>query len=149
MRFIEHPGENIWDTECEAIVVTVNCVGVMGKGIAKECKERYPEIYERYRQQCEDGQWRPGMISRMVTRDGKDIILAATKDHWRYKSRPEWVRECLQKLIWSFDHLYAYTYRSIALPPLGCGNGGLDINWFRSLADDWDMALPLHLYYHE
>jgi O-acetyl-ADP-ribose deacetylase (regulator of RNase III) len=109
MRFIEHPGENIWDTECEAIVVTVNCVGVMGKGIALECKQRYPEIYERYRQQCLDGQWRPGMISRMVTRDGRDIILAATKDHWRYRSRPEWVRECLQKLVWSFDPLYAYT----------------------------------------
>lgn len=128
-HLVIHRGENIWDTTCEAIVVTVNCKGAMGRGIALDCRQRHPDIYQRYREQCKRGQWRPGRIAVMRSVSGQWLILAATKDEWRYRSRPEWIMECLQRIAFLHDRR-DYGFRSIALPPLGCGNGGLDKDWF-------------------
>lgn len=134
-----HTGRDIWDTEADAVVVTVNCIGIMGKGIAKDCKERYPEVFWRYRDECAKRLWQPGQVRVYRADNGRFVILAATKSHWRYPSEEEWVRECVQRIAFLFDKRN-YNFRSIALPALGCGNGGLDPRWFLDyMADNFGM----------
>lgn len=137
-----HSGYDIWDTTADAVVVTVNCIGIMGKGIAKECKERYPEVFWRYKDECAKRLWQPGQVRVYRTDNGRFVILAATKSHWRYPSEEEWVRECVQRLAFLFDKTN-YNFRSIALPALGCGNGGLDPRWFvEYMSDNFGIGCP-------
>ena len=133
-HLVVHRGENIWDSTCEAIVVTVNCKGAMGLGIALECKKRYPAIYKRYREQCQQGLWSPGKIAVFRAEPGRWIVLAATKDNWRYGTQQRWVEDCVQRIAFLHDRVN-YGFRSIALPPLGCGHGGLDREWFAEMLE--------------
>lgn len=119
---------NIFNSKCEAIVVTVNCVGVMGKGIAKESKDRYPGNYQMYNNFCKRGLMRPGTCYTTMQRDEGFIINLATKDHWIDPSKLEWIQNGLQSL---FVELHKHKIKSVAIPPLGCGNGGL--NWYRDV----------------
>ena len=117
---------SIFDSTAQVLVCPVNCVGVMGKGLALEFKKRWPDVYSEYREDCM-GEVRPGM----AWWHGEDpyIILAATKDHWRNPSRIEWVDECLSGIA----YVGPRCGDSIAIPQLGCGCGGLD--W----ADVWPL----------
>ncbi|WP_204377182.1 type II toxin-antitoxin system antitoxin DNA ADP-ribosyl glycohydrolase DarG [Xanthomonas nasturtii] len=123
-------------TNADAIVNTVNCVGVMGKGVALEFKRRWPENYKFYKKACDKRELRPG---KMLTYDRGSIfdsdrprflINFPTKDHWRSKSKIEYIEAGLDALI---DEIISRSIKSIALPPLGCGNGGLD----------WAVVRPL------
>ena len=110
---------NLFDTTLDWKVCTVNCVGVMGKGIALEFKKRFPGMYENYRRICQGGLLKPGKLWAWE----KDRILCfPTKDHWRYPSKVEWIEAGLQKFVAHYTRL-GISY--IAFPPLGCGNGGL------------------------
>jgi O-acetyl-ADP-ribose deacetylase (regulator of RNase III) len=110
----------------EAIVNTVNCVGVMGKGIALQFKQRWPQNFKAYAAACEDGKVQPG---RMFIYDlgewekPRFIINFPTKEHWREDSKIEYIQEGLRDLLAEVERL---GIKSISLPPLGCGNGGLD-----------------------
>lgn len=111
--------------QSEAIVNTVNCVGVMGRGIALQFKNAFPENFKAYAKACKQGDVRPGQM--FVTDTGefapRYIVNFPTKRHWREKSRMEDVEaglEALKRWIREKD------IRSIALPPLGAGLGGLD-----------------------
>lgn len=122
----------------EALVNTVNCVGVMGKGVALEFKRRWPENYKAYKKACDSQELQPGnMLIFELTNlfekgEPKFIVNFPTKNHWRAKSKLEYISEGLDALV---SDIKKYKIKSIALPPLGCGNGGLD----------WDMVRPIIL----
>ena len=116
---------NLLDAAVQAVVNTVNTVGVMGKGIALMFKERFPANFEAYEQACNAGEVEVG---RMFVTESEQlggprwVINFPTKQHWRNPSKLEWVRaglDDLRRVIQERD------IRSIALPPLGAGNGGL------------------------
>lgn len=120
----------------EALVNTVNCVGVMGKGVALEFKRRWIENYKAYKKACDAKELRPGrmLIFEFTNLFGKSepkfIVNFPTKDHWRAKSKLEYISEGLDALV---SDIKKYRIKSIALPPLGCGNGGLDWNIVRPM----------------
>lgn len=114
---------DIFQSQAETIVNTVNCVGVMGKGVAAEFKKRYPAMFQDYAARCAAKQVKLG--EPYLYRDvlGTSVINFPTKDHWRSPSR-------LDDIVRGLDYLVAHAkewgLRSLALPPLGCGNGGLE-----------------------
>lgn len=124
MRFTEG---NLLDAKVEALVNTVNTVGVMGKGIALMFKEAFPSNFREYEHACTNHEIFIGKM--FVTEAGKLsgprwIINFPTKKHWRHPSKMEWIVEGLQDLR---NVIRTHGIRTIALPPLGSGNGGL--NW--------------------
>jgi O-acetyl-ADP-ribose deacetylase (regulator of RNase III) len=121
MSFVERQG-NLFASDAQALVNTVNCVGVMGKGVALEFRRRFPEMFEVYRRVCAANLLRPGHI--LPYRRGRPWILNfAIKDHWKQPSRLEWVDGCLQKFTANYRTL---GITSVALPWLGAMNGRLD-----------------------
>jgi O-acetyl-ADP-ribose deacetylase (regulator of RNase III) len=125
---------NLLEAPAEALVNTVNTVGVMGKGIALMFKEAFPENYRMYREACQSKNVKIGRVFATERRDfvsgPKWIINFPTKEHWRTPSRIEWIREGLADLRRFIEE---HAIRSIALPPLGSGNGGLDWRKVRPL----------------
>lgn len=112
---------NLFESRAEALVNTVNCVGVMGKGIAYQFKRAYPLMHEDYMRRCKRGEVRLGEITTF-RENGRIIINFPTKGHWRSSSRLEDIRTGLIALrVFLVDQ----NVRSGAMPPLGCGNGGL------------------------
>ena len=133
---------NILEADAEALVNTVNCVGVMGKGIALQFKQRFPKNFEFYERECKDGNVRPGRMSVFATGsmvNPKYIINFPTKRHWRGKSRIEDIESGLVDLIVQVKRL---GIKSIALPPLGCGNGGLAWTDVRPVIQDAFAQVP-------
>lgn len=124
---IRHAEGNLLDADVEAVVNTVNTVGVMGKGIALMFKEAFPENFRQYQAAVKRGEVEIGrmlVIERPVLTGGpRWIINFPTKRHWRASSRLEWIESGLEDLRRVVVEL---GIRSIAVPPLGCGNGGLD-----------------------
>jgi O-acetyl-ADP-ribose deacetylase (regulator of RNase III) len=133
----------------EAIVNTVNTEGVMGKGIALQFKNRYPANYEAYRAACKRGEVQLGSMFVFDTgalAGPRYIINFPTKGHWRSNSKLVDVQVGLGDLVRVIDEL---NIRSIAVPPLGCGLGGLDWNEVRPMivsALDPIVSLDTHLY---
>ena len=113
----------------EALVNTVNCVGVMGKGVALEFKNRWPANFKAYKKLCDAKKLSPGQMFVFDTQglfasDGpKYLVNFPTKAHWRAKSKISYVEDGLDALA---EAIRAHGIKSIAIPPLGCGNGGLD-----------------------
>jgi O-acetyl-ADP-ribose deacetylase (regulator of RNase III) len=133
----------------DAIVNTVNTVGVMGKGIALQFKQKWPNNYKAYAKACEHGEVQPG---KMFIYDAggllrpRYIINFPTKRHWRENSRIEDIEAGLKDLV---EQVRALGIRSIALPPLGCGNGGLDWDDVRPRITEAFAQLPnveVHLF---
>lgn len=121
---ISYTTGNILDSNADAIVNTVNCEGYMGKGIAYQFKLRYPENNEEYIKQCNSGNFKIGSI--LVFKEANKLILNfPTKDKWRRKSEYDYIHKGLKTLI---EKLPSLNVKSIAFPPLGCGNGGLEWN---------------------
>lgn len=113
---------NIFDSKCSTLVNTVNCVGVMGKGIALEFKKRYPEMFREYQVLCKDGKVKPGQPYLYRDASGISILNFPTKDHWRFPSKFSYVCDGLD---WFAKYYQELGITSIAFPALGCGNGGL------------------------
>ena len=132
---MKYTNGNLLDARVEAVVNTVNTVGVMGKGIALMFKERFPENFARYAAACKEGEVRVG---RMFVTPGMElggpcwIINFPTKKHWRQPSQLEWVRDGLVALRKTIEEK---RIRSIAIPALGCGNGGLEWHIVRPLLE--------------
>lgn len=127
---------NLLEDSSDALVNTVNSVGVMGKGIALMFKEAYPENFTEYAAACREGLVHGGSL--VVTRrhdlvGPKWIVNFATKEHWRSPSRLEWIASGLNDLKAAIIDL---GISSIAIPPLGAGNGGLDWPSVRALIVD-------------
>jgi O-acetyl-ADP-ribose deacetylase (regulator of RNase III) len=122
---IELKHNDIVTADVEALVNTVNCVGVMGRGIALQFRKAFPENFKAYKAVCDRGELRPGKLF-VYTQDQltnpRYIINFATKDHWKDKSRLDYIDSGLDALVQEVRRL---GIRSIAIPPLGCGLGGL------------------------
>lgn len=135
-------GDLLKQDDVDAIVNTVNCVGVMGKGIALQFKNKWPANFTAYAAACKAGQVRPG---RMFVFDSGGlvkpnfIINFPTKDHWRGASKIEYIHDGLVDLVAQICRL---GIRSVAVPPLGCGNGGLEWSDVRPLIERAFEAVP-------
>jgi O-acetyl-ADP-ribose deacetylase (regulator of RNase III) len=133
---------NLLKANAEALVNTVNCVGFMGKGIALQFKQAFPSNNKLYEAACRTGEVEPG---KMLTYDNGGlrkphyIINFPTKRHWRGDSRIEDIESGLKALISEVKRL---NIRSIALPPLGCGLGGLDWDTVRPMIEQAFSELP-------
>jgi O-acetyl-ADP-ribose deacetylase (regulator of RNase III) len=123
---IEPKRGDILKADADALVNTVNCVGYMGRGIAAQFKRAFPANFETYSAACERGEVVPGRMLIVETRElsgPRFIINFPTKRHWRAKSRIEDIEAGLRALVADVRRLGV---RSIAVPPLGCGLGGLE-----------------------
>jgi len=118
---------NLLHAHADALVNTVNCVGVMGKGIALQFKKAFPEMFKLYREDSKAGQVIPGRMHVFSTGSlvpPHYVINFPTKRHWRAKSRMSDIEDGLVDLV---NQVHELGLRSLAIPPLGAGNGGL--NW--------------------
>lgn len=130
---IEYRRGNLLEANAEALVNTVNTVGVSGKGIALMFKEAFPANFRAYETASRSGAIQPGSLFITERQDmlgPRWIINFATKNHWRSPSRIEWIEAGLASLR---KEIVARGIRSIAIPPLGAGNGGLNWNDVRPL----------------
>ncbi|MEM7373906.1 MAG: macro domain-containing protein [Bacteroidota bacterium] len=133
---------NLLQAQADALVNTVNTVGVMGKGIALQFKEAFPENFHAYAQAVKAGEVKTGqMFVTQVSRlDGPKVIVNfPTKQHWRSPSQYPWIEEGLKDLV---KVIHQHKIHSIAIPPLGCGNGRLD--WAKVKAMMEQCLGPLH-----
>ncbi len=136
---------NLFSSRAQTLVNPVNCVGVMGKGLALEFKRRYPAMFQEYRYLCAAHQLRPGEPYLYRDLNGASILNFPTKDHWR---NPSELRTIVSGLQWFRARYRIFGIQSIAFPALGCGNGGLP--WetvgpvlYRYLRD---LPIPVELY---
>lgn len=118
---------NLLESPAVALVNTVNTVGVMGKGIALQFKNAFPYNFGVYKRACADGEVAIGKILAVADRNliygDKLIINFPTKTHWRLPSEYIYIENGLVALR---DYVISHQVKSLAIPPLGCGNGGLD-----------------------
>jgi O-acetyl-ADP-ribose deacetylase (regulator of RNase III) len=128
---IEEGKGSLLDVNVEALVNTVNTVGVMGKGVALQFKIAYPQMFKEYQKACKHGHVQIGKMyvyHNNARGNPKLIINFPTKQHWKENSEMRYIREGLNSLI---EEIKSNNVKSIALPPLGCGMGGL--NWIEVL----------------
>ncbi|MDD9875296.1 MAG: macro domain-containing protein [Gammaproteobacteria bacterium] len=138
---------NLFDSNAQTLCNAVNTVGVMGAGIAKEFKSRYPEMFADYKQRCEEKRvligkpycWKPADES------ARWVLIFPTKRHWRNPSQIEWLESGLQHLT---ENYKKWGIRSLAMPALGCSLGGLDWKHVRPLMEKYldEMDVPVEIY---
>lgn len=121
---------DLFESRLQTLVNPVNCVGVMGKGLALEFKKRFPAMFNDYVERCENREVQPGQPYLYRDPSGAMIVNFPTKGHWRSQSS---MRDIAVGLDYLAGHVGAWEITSIALPALGCGNGGLS----------WDQVGPL------
>lgn len=117
---------NLLEADVEALVNTVNCVGIMGKGIALQFKMAFPGNFKHYQKACKSGEVQPGkmfIVPNSNLANPQHIINFPTKRHWKGQSRIEDIEAGLSALV---EDIKLLGIKSVALPPLGCGNGGLE-----------------------
>ena len=135
---------DIFKDTSEAIVNAVNCVGVMGKGIALKFKEKYPDNYIMYKTACDRKEVKIGKMF-IYKESNKTIINFPTKQHWRNDSKIEYIKEGLEDLV---KVLQSLNIESVAMPAIGCGNGGL--SWdivkktIKEYLSDVDMSIVVY-----
>jgi len=136
---------DIFTSPATVLVNTVNTAGVMGKGIAKDFKAYFPEMFRNYQEACETGELRIGTLQFFRT-PHKSVLNFPTKRHWRQKSRVEDIERGLQTFVARYSD---FSISSVAFPQLGCGNGELD--WethVRPLMEKYLSPLPIDVYIH-
>ncbi len=114
---------DLFKSNAQTLVNTVNCVGVMGKGVALEFRKRFPDMFDDYVHRCERKLVRLGEPYIYEDKSGVRILNFPTKDHWRSASRLHDIEKGLAHVA---NNCEAWGIKSIAMPPLGCGNGGLE-----------------------
>ena len=137
---------NIFTSSCQTIVNTVNCVGVMGAGIALECRFRYPEMHKKYISLCNENKIEIGLL--WVYKSPKRWVLNfPTKKHWKYPSKKEYLHAGLEKFC---DTYKEKGIESIAFPLLGADKGGISqevsLGIMRSYLDKIDLEIEIYKY---
>ncbi|NVB41152.1 macro domain-containing protein [Pseudenhygromyxa sp. WMMC2535] len=135
---------DIFESPAQTLVNTVNTVGVMGKGLAREFKRRYPVMFERYRSFCDSGDLEVGKLYLFRT-PNEWVLNFPTKQHWRSPSKLEWIEAGLRKFVAEYE---AQGIRSVSFPQLGCGNGGLDWAEVKPLMAQHLGPLPIPVFVH-
>jgi O-acetyl-ADP-ribose deacetylase (regulator of RNase III) len=146
---IEYTTGNLLDADTQALVNTVNTVGVMGKGIALQFKHAFPENYKRYVAACKAGELEPGklLITTEHTVQGDRVVINfPTKTEYYRKSSYGYIDAGLRTLA---RELVALGLTSVAVPPLGCGHGGLQWARVRAMIEQHLGALPLRVVVYE
>lgn len=118
---IEYTKGNMFECNADCLINTVNCEGFMGKGIAYQFKVKFPENNKSYIKACKSGKLTVGKVHYYIE-DGITIINFPTKNKWREKSKIEYIEAGMNFFV---DLLPTLGVKKIAIPPLGCGNGGL------------------------
>lgn len=137
---------DIFKSPAQVLTNTVNCVGVMGKGIALEFKNRHPKLFSDYKVRCDQGKVKLGE-PYLWEDDRVQILNFPTKRHWKDNSLLQDIEDGLKYLANNYDKM---SLQSIAMPALGCGNGGLNWNDVMSLIDKYLGAIPdLDVYVYE
>lgn len=129
---------NIFESSCQTLVNTVNCVGVMGKGIAFEYRHRFPAMYQAYARLCSQRSLKPGLL-QLWNKTDPWILNFPTKNDWKHPSKLSYVEDGLRK--------FANTYNSkgitsIAFPQLGTSAGGLEWRDVKGLMYSYLQPLP-------
>jgi O-acetyl-ADP-ribose deacetylase (regulator of RNase III) len=140
---ITYTSGDLFQSNAIAIVNAVNTVGVMGKGIALQFKNQFPQNYKKYKAACSSGVLIPGKLlvcrERNAFSEEKIIINFPTKTHWRLPSEYRYVEEGLKELA---KVITEENIESIAIPALGCGNGGLEWNKVKKMIEDSLATVP-------
>lgn len=140
----EYVTSSLFESPAQTLVNTVNTVGVMGKGIASDFKRLYPDMYQRYRAFCKNGQLEVGQLY-LYRSPHKWVLNFPTKEHWRNPSRLEWIEAGLEKFVTTYS---ARGITSVAFPQLGTGNGGLSWETVRPVMERHLRNLRIPVYIH-
>ena len=130
---------DIFASACHAMVNPVNCVGVMGKGLALAFKKRWPSMFVDYQRACRNGTLAIGRMHPYQVSDGVWVINFPTKDHWRNPSKLEYIEKGLEDLK---QCVRSIGLTSVAIPALGCGLGELDWPLVKARIHLLGAALP-------
>lgn len=136
---------SLFDSPAQTLVNPVNTAGVMGKGLALAFKQRYPEMYQQYRELCHAGQLEIGKLHVYRMLD-QTIVNFPTKKHWRNSSQIEYIEAGLAEFVRSYSQ---HGITSVSFPQLGCGHGGLD--WkeqVQPVMERYLKDLPIPVYIH-
>lgn len=139
---IEQTCGDILKSDTEALVNTVNCVGIMGRGIALQFKRAFPDNFKAYKRICDRKQLHPGHVFTFDLgrlESPRYVINFPTKRHWKGKSKLEDIRAGLKALV---QEIRVRGIHSVAIPPLGCGLGGLDWSEVRSVVEEAFASSP-------
>lgn len=147
---IEFVSGDFFEFDADIMINTVNCVGVMGAGVALAFKKRFPEMFEDYVEKCRSGSIRPGSPSVWIQKDmiskEIEIINFPTKDNWKNPSEYHYIDDGLK---WLSTYLENKNGKVVTLPALGCGHGGLDWGRVRSMISDRLQSSPAQIYVFE
>jgi len=147
---IHYKTGNLLDSSAEALVNTVNTLGVMGKGIALQFKNMFPNNYKIYAKACKNNEVRIGKLlvtqEETMLKGNKIIINFPTKTDWRKPSEYSYIEDGLNDLI---KIILEQNIKSIAIPPLGSGNGGLDWNKVKIILGKYLTGLDCEIYIYE
>ena len=136
---------DIFRSPAQILVNPVNTDGIMGKGLAKEFKHRFPEMFKHYQSLCENKQFSIGQLFLYKT-PNHWILNFPTKQSWRHKSKTEYIEAGLQKFVATYLDEGMF---SVGFPQLGCGNGDLDwITQVKPLMEYYLQPLPIEIYIH-
>ena len=140
---------NIFNTKAQTIVNTVNCVGVMGKGIALVYKLRYPKMFDLYKEYCSN---KLIGIGKLWLHKGEEnapwVLNFPTKLHWKYPSKLEYLEKGLHKFVETYEQK---GLKSVAFPLLGAHNGGLDKDVVLNLMNQYlsKCKIPIEIYEYD
>lgn len=136
---------NLLQSNMQTLVNTVNCKGTMGKGIAEQFKKRFPAMFEDYKVRCDKESVKPGVPYVYKAADGKIVLNFPTKNHWKNDSNLIWIQKGLDIIKKNYRE---WGITSLAIPPLGCGNGGLDWRQVRKMIIGTlgDTDIPIEIY---
>lgn len=136
---------DLFDSPAQTLVNTVNTVGVMGKGIALQFKERYPSMFKAYKDLCSKGDLDIGKLHLWKDNDHW-ILNFPTKTTWKAPSKISYIIDGLETFVSSYRDM---GISSISFPPLGCGNGNLDWKEVRPIMENYLSKLEIPVYVHE
>lgn len=139
---IEYIEGDLFESPAQVIVNTVNTVGVMGKGLALSFKQRYPEMFERYKNACEKHMLTTGKLMLFYEADHW-LLMFPTKENWRNPSKLEYIEKGLMKFVSTYADK---SITSVAFPKLGCGNGELNWDDVKPLMERYLKKLPIDVY---
>jgi O-acetyl-ADP-ribose deacetylase (regulator of RNase III) len=136
---------DLFASDMQTLVNAVNCVGVMGKGIALLFKKKYPAMFEDYERRCARGEVKLGQPYYFCDGSGRCILNFPTKGHWRAATRIDDVEAGLNYFV---EHYEGWGITSVAFPALGCGNGGLEWNTVAPLMFSKlrPVVIPIEIY---
>ncbi|HEY0829014.1 MAG TPA: macro domain-containing protein [Bacilli bacterium] len=135
---------DLFESPAKVLVNTVNTLGTMGKGIAKDFKTIYPEMFQKYELLCKTNQFQMGQLWLYKT-NHKWILNFPTKEDWRQPSKLEYIEVGLKKFVSTYADAGV---TSISFPMLGCGAGGLNWEKVRPLMEKFLNDLPIDVYIH-